>query len=420
MSSITVKPFKAVRPKPEMAHIVAALPYDVMNSQEARLMADGNPNSFLHVDRAEIDLPEATDPYSPNVYVKAKENLDKLIENAMLQDTQPNLYVYRLTGYGHSQTGLVACISTVEAEAGQIKKHEFTRPDKEQDRVNHILACDAHTSPIMLAYRTQDSAQPATIISDFLQKKNPEYNFTTEDGVQHELWVIDDVEAQNTLIQSFGQVPNLYVADGHHRNAAALKVAEERNKIFNNPEAEHNFYLAVIFPDTELKIFDYNRVVKDLNGMTPSAYLDALESNWQVEASASPVKPAQKHVVGMYLKGQWYKLTLRGKGKQPPFTSDMNKDMDVIETLDCTVLQNYLLTPILGITDPRTDKRIDFVGGIRGLEGLEARVNSDEMAVAFALYPTSMQELIAVCPLSLLGSSQNSDQDCLYICYLSE
>ncbi|MCL2400752.1 MAG: DUF1015 family protein [Defluviitaleaceae bacterium] len=384
MSGITIKPFKAVRPKPELAHAVASLPYDVMNTQEARMIVADNPNSFLHVDRAEIDLSEDIDPYSPEVYAKAKENLASLTENAMLQDSKPNLYVYRLTSYGHTQTGLVTCVSTAESE--QIKKHEFTRPDKEQDRINHMLACAAHTSPVLLAYRTKDSTQPTIIISEFIQKQSPVYDFTAEDGVRHEVWVVSNTETQDALIQSFAKIPNIYIADGHHRNAAALKVAIERNKRYHNPEAEHNFYLAVIFPDTDLEILDYNRVVKDLNGMTPLVFLESLNESWQVEATTSQVKPTKKHVVGMYLKGQWYKLTL----KNQLFSRD------IIETLDCTILQNHLLAPLLGISDPRIDKRIDFVGGIRGLEELEIRVDSGEMTVAFALYPTSMQELIAV------------------------
>ncbi|MCL2578281.1 MAG: DUF1015 family protein [Defluviitaleaceae bacterium] len=384
---VTVRPFKAVRPQPELASVVAALPYDVMNTEEAREMAAGNEFSFLRVDKAEIDLPPETDPYSPEVYAKAKENLSWLIEKAMLQDEQPNFYVYRLTGYGQKQTGLAACVSSEEYERGLIKRHEFTRPDKERDRVNHVEATEAHTGPIFLAYRSDDSKKPAEIMAEKV-KEEPTYDFTAEDGVRHEMWVISCAETQSALISAFAQIPALYIADGHHRNATAAIVAKKRNEAASsaNPDAEHNFYLAVIFPHTELAILDYNRVVTDLNGMDNDAFLTALEADWQIEKTSAPVKPERKYVVGMYLKNSWYRLTL----KNPPDSAD------AISNLDCSVLQNTLLSPVLGIIDPRADKRIDFVGGIRGLEGLEKRVDSGEMAVAFALFPTSMEELMAV------------------------
>jgi uncharacterized protein (DUF1015 family) len=392
---MTVRPFKAVRPKPELAEKVAALPYDVMNTEEAREMAKGNAFSFLRVDKAEIDLPPNTDPYSAQVYAKAKENLQSLIKEAMLQDKQPNLYIYRLTGYGQTQTGLAACVSAAEYELGLIKRHEFTRPDKEQDRINHMLACEAHTGPIFLAYRSdapsQASAKPEEIMANCVKQK-PAYDFTAEDGVRHEMWVVEDSKTQADLIAAFREIPYFYIADGHHRNATAVKVAHTRNETTvaaggsPDPDAEHDFYLAVIFPHTELKILDYNRVVKDLNGMDAAAFLKKLEADWSIEKSDAPVKPERKYAVGMYMAGEWYRLTL----KNPPPSSDS------IGSLDCSVLQNTLLSPVLGITDPRSDKRIDFVGGIRGLEGLEQRVNSGEMAVAFALCPTSMEELMTV------------------------
>ncbi|MCL2225343.1 MAG: DUF1015 family protein [Defluviitaleaceae bacterium] len=382
---VTVRPFMAVRPQPKLASAVAALPYDVMNTEEAREMAAGNEYSFLRVDKAEIDLPPETDQYSPQVYAKAKENLQWLIKNAMQQDEQPNFYVYRLTGYGQTQTGLAACVSAAEYERGLIKRHEFTRPDKERDRVNHVEATEAHTGPIFLAYRSGDSKKPAEIMADVV-KSAPEYDFTAEDSVRHELWVISNAETQNALVAAFAQIPALYIADGHHRNATAAIVAKKREEVAPNPNAEHNFYLAVIFPHDELAILDYNRVVTDLNGKDNAAFISALEADWQVEKSAAPVKPSRKYEVGMYLANSWYRLTL----KNPPNSAD------AIANLDCSVLQNTLLAPVLGITDPRADKRIDFVGGIRGLEGLEIRVNSGEMAVAFALFPTSMDELMAV------------------------
>jgi len=385
--SVTIRPFRAVRPKSEFAQAVAALPYDVMNTEEARAMAQGNPHSFLRVDKAEIDLPPHTDPYSAEVYAKAKENLQKLINDAMLQDEQPHLYIYRLTGYGCTQTGLAACVSVEEYNQGLIKKHEFTRPEKEQDRISHMIACEAHTGPIFVAYRSQDSAEPSTIMEDFV-KREATYDFTAEDGIRHQLWVVDDVTVQNALVHAFDKIPNLYIADGHHRNATALKVAQMRNEKLTTPDpnAEHNFYLAVVFPDKELAIWDYNRVVTDLNDMSKDAFLNALAAHWTVEKSETPVKPDRKYVAGMYMSKEWYRLTLKNAPDKA----------DIIGSLDCTVMQDKLLSPILGINDPKTDKRIDFVGGIRGLEGLVQRVDSGEMAVAFALYPTSMDELMAV------------------------
>ncbi|MCL1863949.1 MAG: DUF1015 family protein [Defluviitaleaceae bacterium] len=388
---VTIRAFKALRPKPDLASKVAALPYDVMNTEEAREMATGNPYSFLHVDKAEIDLPPDTDPYSNQVYSKAAENLKSLAKTAMLRDEQPNLYIYRLTGYGQTQTGLAACVSAAEYELGLIKRHEFTRPDKEQDRINHMEACEAHTGPIFLAYRSDESAKPEEIISECI-KQTPVYDFTAEDNVRHEMWVISDKTTQDALAAAFRDISYLYIADGHHRNATAVKVAHARNEKITSaggdldPNAEHDFYLAVIFPHSQLKILDYNRVVKDLNGMDKASFLGKLNEGWSIEKSPTPVKPSKKHEVGMYMSKQWYKLT----AKNPPGADD------AIGNLDCSVLQNSLLSPILGITDPRSDKRIDFVGGIRGLEELEKRVNSGEMAVAFALFPTSMEELMNV------------------------
>jgi len=384
---ITIRPFKAVRPQPQFAAAVAALPYDVMNTEEARQIVAGNNLSFLHVDKAEIDLPPDTDPYSPEVYEKAKENLQLLMKNAMQQDLTPNYYVYRLTGYGQTQTGLAACVSAAEYERGLIKRHELTRADKERDRVNHVEATEAHTGPIFLAYRGDAFSKPADLMAAVVANQ-PEYDFTAEDGVRHQLWVIDDSETITALTDAFAEIPALYIADGHHRNATAAIVAKKRNDAVaaSNPDAEFNFYLAVIFPHNELAILDYNRVVTDLNGLDKSAFLQTLEAEWLVEKTATPFKPTCKHEVGMYLPDGWYKLTL----KNPP------KSADAIENLDCSVLQNTVLSPVLGINDPRADKRIDFVGGIRGLEGLEKRVDSGEMAVAFALFPTSMEELMAV------------------------
>jgi len=387
MPDITIRPFRGVRPKTQYASKVAALPYDVMNTEEARHMVEDKHHSFLYVDKPEIDLPRGTDPYSPEVYAKAKENLHSLMD-VMVQDVLPKLYIYRLTdrgGRGRAQTGLAACVSVAEYDEGLIKKHEFTRPDKEQDRINHMLACEAHTGPIFMAYRSQDARSPRLLMAD-LAKEQPDYDFIADDGVRHELWVVYNTDAQNSLINAFWQLPCLYIADGHHRNAAASKVAQKRNADSFDPEAEHNFYLAVIFPHDELEILDYNRVVADLNGMDIPGFLDSLKSDWLVEKSDTAVKPECKHTVGMYLCGQWYKIQL----KNPVDAAD------IIGNLDCSVLQDKLLSPVLGIKDPKTDKRIDFVGGIRGLNELKRRVDSGEMKVAFALYPTSMDELMTV------------------------
>jgi len=387
---VTIKPFRAVRPKPQLAASVAALPYDVMNTEEARETAAGNPYSFLRVDKAEIDLPPETDPYDAKVYSQAKKNFCELINSAMIQDEEKNFYIYRLTGCGQVQTGLAACVSAAEYERGLIKRHEFTRPDKELDRINHMLACEAHTGPIFLAYRGEFES-PAKIMAQYT-KNTPEYSFVADDGVKHELWVVADDATKNALVRAFEKIPALYIADGHHRNATAAIVAKQRA---GDADAEHNFYLAVIFPHDELAIFDYNRVVTDLNGATPAEFLRKISADWNVEKISSQAKPAKKFEVGMYLRGEktndtdshgWYRLTL----KNPPVSAD------AIENLDCSVLQNILLAPILGINDPRTDKRIDFVGGIRGLAELERRVNSGETAVAFAMFPTSMDELMAV------------------------
>ena len=365
-----VRPFRALRPLPQFAKKVAALPYDVMNTEEARETAAGNPHSFLHVDKAEIDLPPETDPYSQAVYDKAKENLDKLVnDGVMAQDSEPALYIYQLKGYGRVQTGLAACVSVDEYEKELIKRHEFTRPDKEADRVNHIKTCGAHTGPIFMAYR--DAGQ-RSLMADWINKYDPIYDFTADDGIKHTMWMVNDAAAQDGLIKSFAELPNFYIADGHHRNEAARKAATT---------GESRYYLAALFPHDELSIMDYNRVVTE----APDNLMEKVKKAAAVEESTVPVKPESKHVAGMYVNGRWYRLT---------FTTDSKAD--VISGLDVSVLQNKILSPIFGINDPKTDKRIDFVGGIRGTEELERRVNSGEMAAAFSMYPTSMDELLAV------------------------
>lgn len=381
-----IRQFKAIRPTPEMAEKVAALPYDVVNSEEAAEMVIGNPYSFLHVDKAEIDLPAGTDIYSPEVYEKAKSNLEKMITDGVLvQDEKPMLYVYELTMDGRSQTGLVACTSIDEYMQGIIKKHELTREDKEQDRIRHVDICNANTGPIFLAYRTVDEISE---IVDNVKKNAPVYDFTAEDGIIHRAWIIDDEETINRLVKLFKDVPNLYIADGHHRNASAAKVGLKRRN--ENPnytgDEEFNYYLAVIFPSDQLKILDYNRVVKDLNGLSEEEFIKKLSEKFDIAETEGRAKPDKAYDFGMYMDGKWYMLTAK----------DEIKSKDAVKGLDVSILQDNVLIPILGIGDIRTDKRIDFVGGIRGLGELEKRVDSGEMKVAFAMYPTSIEQLMTI------------------------
>lgn len=381
-----IRQFKAIRPTPEMAEKVAALPYDVVNSEEAAEMVIGNPYSFLHVDKAEIDLPAGTDIYSPEVYEKAKSNLEKMITDGVLvQDEKPMLYVYELTMDGRSQTGLVACTSIDEYMQGIIKKHELTREDKEQDRIRHVDICNANTGPIFLAYRTVDEISE---IVDNVKKNAPVYDFTAEDGIIHRAWIIDDEETINRLVKLFKDVPNLYIADGHHRNASAAKVGLKRRN--ENPnytgDEEFNYYLAVIFPSDQLKILDYNRVVKDLNGLSEEEFIKKLSEKFDIAETEGRAKPDKAYDFGMYMNGKWYMLTAK----------DEIKSKDAVKGLDVSILQDNVLIPILGIGDIRTDKRIDFVGGIRGLGELEKRVDSGEMKVAFAMYPTSIEQLMTI------------------------
>ena len=381
-----IRKFKAIRPTSEMAEAVAALPYDVVNSEEAREMTKDKPYSFLHVDKAEIDLPVDTDIYSPQVYAKAKENLDKLVSDGILvQDNKPMLYVYELTMDGRSQTGLVACTSIDEYLNGIIKKHELTREDKEQDRIRHVDICNANTGPIFLAYRTVDEI---SAIIENIKKNAPVYDFTAEDGIKHRAWVIDNDETANKLIELFKAVPNLYIADGHHRNASAAKVGLKRRT--EHPDytgdEEFNYYLAVIFPSDQLKIMDYNRVVKDLNGMTSEEFMNKLAEKFDIHEAEGKAKPEKQYDFGMYLDKKWYMLTAK----------ENLRVNDAVAGLDVSILQDNVLIPILGIGDIRTDKRIDFVGGIRGLGELERRVDSGEMKVAFAMYPTSIDQLMTI------------------------
>ncbi|NLP29052.1 MAG: DUF1015 domain-containing protein [Clostridia bacterium] len=383
-----IRPFKAVRPVAELADKVAALPYDVMNTDEAREMVEGNPYSFLHVDRAEIDLDPSVNIYDKIVYEKARENLNRMIdEKIFIRDKESYLYIYRQIMNGRAQTGIVACSSIDDYRNNVIKKHEHTRADKEQDRINHVDYCDANTGPIFLTYRSRDEINK---IVDKYTAKEPIYNFIADDKVTHMVWKIDKEEDIKALVDQFEAVKSLYIADGHHRTASAVRVGmmrREQNPNYNGEE-EFNYFLSVIFPDKDLQIMDYNRVVKDLNGLSRDEYMAKVSEKFHVSLyeGEGPYKPEEKHSYGMYLEGKWYRLV----AKEGSYDSN-----DPVARLDVSILQNNLLKPILGIEDPRTSDRIDFVGGIRGLEELERRVNKD-MKLAFSMYPTTIADLMAI------------------------
>lgn len=384
-----LRPFKAIRPKEEYACKIAALPYDVMDSEEARVMAQDNPYSFLHVDKAEIDLDENVNIYDKKVYEKARENLDKLVdEGAMVKDERANLFIYRLVMNGRAQTGIVGCTSIDDYMNDVIKKHEHTRADKEADRINHVDTCDAHTGPIFLTYRYNDKVDA---IMKRWTKNEPVYNFVAEDGVEHIVWTIDDDKAIEKVKTIFGGIESLYIADGHHRAASAVKVGLKRRE--QNPnftgEEEFNYFLAVAFPDRDLEIMDYNRVVFDVNRLTKEEYINLVKENFEmkVHEENKAYKPEDRHTYGMYYEGRWYKL----RAKQGTFNHN-----DPVDRLDVSILQNNLLKPVLGIEDPRTDKRIDFVGGIRGVKELERRVHKNKIGVAFSMHPTTINDLMAI------------------------
>ncbi|KXG77032.1 DUF1015 domain-containing protein [Thermotalea metallivorans] len=384
-----VRPFKGIRPQPELADKVASLPYDVMNREEAKEMAKGNPYSFLHVGRSEIDLDDSVDAYDPKVYETARRNLDKMIEDGILfQDAQPMFYIYRQIMDGRVQTGIVGCTSIDDYMNDIIKKHEFTRPEKEVDRINNFDYCDANTEPIFLTYKANKEIN--TIVNDWIKFHKPVYNFTTDDGITHIVWVIDNQDLVNKIQKIFADIDYLYIADGHHRSASSVKVGLKRRE--ENPnytgDEEFNFFMSVIFPDEDLFIMDYNRVVKDLNGLTKEEFLDKVKEKFAVEVyeGEGQYKPERKHTFGMYLDDTWYKLTAK---------EGTYDDNDPVDRLDVSILQKNLLHPILGIENPRTDKRIDFVGGIRGLGELEKRVAQD-MTVAFSMYPTTIDDLISI------------------------
>lgn len=383
-----MRPFKAIRPAKDLADKVAALPYDVMNSDEAREEVKGNEYSFLHVDKAEIDLDPSIDIYDKKVYEKASSNLNNMIDNGVLiQDEKPCLYVYRQVMNGRSQTGLVGCASIDDYINNVIKKHEFTRADKEQDRINHVDYCDANTGPIFLTYR--ENKEISEIINKWT-KTEPVYDFVSPDGIGHIVWVIDNQDDTDKLQKLFSDVDYLYIADGHHRSASAVKVGLKRRE--ENPnytgDEEFNYFLSVAFPDAELMVMDYNRVVKDTNGLTTEEFIKKIEEKFEVEEykGEGAYRPVEKHTFGLYIDKKWYAL----KAKPDSYDAD-----NPVASLDVAILQNNLLTPILGIQDPRTDKRIDFIGGIRGLGELERRANSD-MHLAFSMYPTGVEDIMNV------------------------
>ena len=381
------KPFRAIRPVPEKAEAVAALPYDVMNSDEAREMVKGKPYSFLHVDKAEVDLDKNIDIYDKSVYLKARENLDKLVADGICkEDETPCIYVYRQIMNGRSQTGLVGCTAIDDYINNVIKKHELTRADKEADRINHVDYCDANTGPIFLTYREDDSIN--NLVEKWKAEHEPVYDFVS-DGVSNTVWVIDCPETLEVLTEKFAAIDYLYIADGHHRAASAVKVGKMRRE--QNPDytgdEEFNFFLAVLFPRNELEIMDYNRVMKDLNGYTNEEFMAKIAEVFDIEAVGTEAyKPEAKHMFGMLLDGTWYKLTAKNGTFNPN---------DPVDQLDVSILQKNVISPIFGIEDPRTDKRIDFIGGIRGLGELERRVNKD-MKIAFSMYPTTLDDLMDI------------------------
>lgn len=384
-----IKAFKGLRPPAEIARDLASRPYDVLNSDEARMEAKGNEYSLLHIIKPEIDLPEGTDQYSQEVYDTARANFDKFRENGWLvQDGEDHLYIYAQTMKGKTQYGLVACASVDDYLNDVIKKHELTRPDKEEDRKKHVRVTNANMEPVFFTYPARKEVD--RLIEDYVESNEPEYDFVAEDGIGHHFWVIRDQNVIDELIVLFKDIPNTYVADGHHRTAAAALVGDEKRQANPNHtgDEEYNFFLAVHFPDDQLTIIDYNRVVTDLNGLGKDVFLEKLKEYFEIEnKGASIYKPERLHEFSMYLEGEWYALSAK---------EGTYNDSDPIGVLDVTILSNHVLDRILGIKDLRRDKRIDFVGGIRGLGELKKRVDSEEMKVAFALYPVSMQQLIDI------------------------
>jgi len=382
-----IRPFTGLRPRSEQASAVAAPPYDVLSSDEARERAVGKPYSFLHISKAEIDLPSSVDHYAPEVYAKSAENLKKLIDAGVLfRDAKPCYYAYRLVMGDHTQTGLIAAASVADYDSNRIRKHEFTRPDKEDDRVRQIEALNAQTGPVLLAHPDSDEAEKLIAAAT---AGTPIADVTADDDIRHTVWLIDDAAAIERISAVVGAMPNLYIADGHHRSAAASRVAAARRGQGRPDSAE--YFLAVIFPARQMRIMDYNRVVRDLNDHSVESFLDFVAERYTVTPSINLVHPERTGVCGMYLAGNWYHLAVN---------PELVPTQDPVRRLDVSVLSEQLLTPILGIADLRRDTRIDFVGGIRGLAELERRVNEGEMAVAFSMHPTQMSELMSVADAS--------------------
>ena len=382
-----VLPFKAVRPHPQFVSQVAALPYDVMTREEAQKAVAGNPLSFMHVEKSEVDVPDQTTSNDILIYQTAKRNFAEMREKGILvQDKFPCFYIYRQQMGGRVQTGIVGLMSASEYDAGKIKKHELTRKDKEDDRINHVSTVNAQTGPVFISYRER---QILSKVIDKITVGTPEYDFTADDGVGHKAWIVADAKQIEEIKKEFCEVDALYIADGHHRAAAAATVARKRRSQDKSAgsASEYESVLAVLFPDTQLRVMDYNRAVKDLNGMTPEKYLEKISSCFTVSKDFAARSPQQLHDFGMYLGGQWYKITIK-KG--------MFNESDPVASLDAAILQEQLLDPVLGIKDPRVDDRIKFIGGIRGMDELEKLVNKDGFAVAFSLYPTTMEQIIKV------------------------
>ena len=380
---ITITPFKALRPEAQLAKAVASKPYDVLSSREAKIEAQGNPNSFLHITKSEIDLPETTDVHSMEVYMKAKENLQAFMSRKILfRESKPCYYVYKLTMNGKSQTGLVCGSAVDDYEHDLIKKHEFTRPEKEQDRINHIRITGAQTGNVFLAYKNVKEIDD--LVSEWTTEKNPQYDFVADDKVQHSIWIVNDDKVIDKITGYFKKlVPHTYIADGHHRAASAAKV---RAELGNAATKNADYFLTTLFPSNQLYIMDYNRVMKDLNGLSTDEFLDRLREKFSIEKKDKAYRPESLHHFGLYIDQQWYKLV-----SKPGTYSE-----DPIGILDISILQEQVLEPLLGIKDQRTDKRIDFIGGIRGLEELEKRVNSGEMKLAISLYPVSIGQLFDI------------------------
>lgn len=387
-----IRPFQCVRPRKDVADRVAALPYDVYNRQEAKKEVEREPLSFLKIDRAETNFDDSVDTYAPEVYQKAKEILNEEIARGIYEkDDSEAYYIYELTMNGRAQTGLVACASVDDYVNNVIKKHENTREDKEIDRITHVDTCSAQTGPIFLAYRAQDAINKRVEAN---KEKEPVYDFTAVDGVKHRMWKMSDPEDVEAIRKAFENLNQIYIADGHHRAASAVKVGLKRRK--ENPahtgKEEYNFFLSVLFPHDQLMIMDYNRSVTDLNGLTVPEFLEKIKENFEVEKVSGQVRPQEKGTFGMYLEDGWYVL----KAKE-----NLYEGKDAVGRLDVAVLQDYLLNPVLGIQDPRTDERIEFIGGIRGLSELEKKVK-EGMKVSFSMYPTSITELFDVADQNLL------------------